>query len=72
MSRTSTEKQKRGPDDFADQAEGRQTGLVGELLAFLRQTRKWWLAPAILMLLLVGVVVVLGGTAVAPLIYTLF
>ena len=57
---------------FSDQAKGRQGNLAGELLAFLRNTRKWWLAPVIVLLALVGVLVVLGGTSVAPFIYTLF
>lgn len=59
-------------EEFAHQAEQRQTSLVGEMFAFLRYTRKWWLAPAILLLLFVGLLVVLGGTSVAPFIYTLF
>jgi hypothetical protein len=57
---------------FADQAKQRQNSFVGELFAFLRHTKKWWLAPAIAMLVLVGLLVVLGGSAVAPFIYTLF
>jgi hypothetical protein len=36
------------------------------------QTRKWWLVPLIVVLLGIGVIVVLGGTAAAPFIYTLF
>ena len=38
----------------------------------MRIRKKWWLAPVILALLVVGAFVVLGGTAAAPLIYTLF
>ena len=34
--------------------------------------KKWWLTPIILTLLLIGVLVVLSGTAVAPFIYTLW
>ena len=57
---------------FADQAKQRQHSFVGELFAFLRHTKKWWLTPAIVMLVLVGLLIVLGGSAVAPFIYTLF
>ena len=57
---------------FADQAEGRQGSIVTEMFAFLRHTKKWWLAPAFILLLLIGVLVVFGGTAFAPFIYTLF
>lgn len=44
-----------------------------DLWDFLKERKKWWLAPLILVLLLVGILVVIGGTsAVAPFIYTLF
>jgi hypothetical protein len=59
-------------DDFARQARQGQTSAPREFWEFLRQSRKWWLTPIILFLLLVGVLVVLGGTAAAPFIYTLF
>ena len=60
-------------DDFAAQAseEGR-TSLVGEFIEFLGQNKKWWLAPIIVSMLLLGALVLLGGTAAAPFIYTLF
>jgi Family of unknown function (DUF5989) len=57
---------------FADQAKQRQTNLASEVFAFLRHTKKWWLAPAIVMLALLGFLIVLGGSSVAPFIYTLF
>jgi hypothetical protein len=43
-----------------------------ELWLFLKQRKKWWLLPLILVLLVLGVLVILGGTALAPFIYTLF
>jgi drug/metabolite transporter superfamily protein YnfA len=46
--------------------------LVYELWAFLRENRKWWLAPIVVTLLLFGVVLALSGSAAAPFIYTLF
>ena len=47
--------------------------IIKDLWAFLRERKKWWLLPVILILLLVGVLIVLStGTAVAPFIYTLF
>jgi hypothetical protein len=59
-------------DDFAREAESAERGFIHELFGFLRQNRKWWLLPAIIVLLLVGVLGVLGGTALAPFIYTMF
>lgn len=46
---------------------------LSELLAFMRERKKFWLLPIILVLLLFGALLVLTeGTAVAPFIYTLF
>lgn len=59
-------------DTFTSQAETKETSLAREMLAFLRHTRKWWLAPILLLLLLVGLLVALGGSVVAPFIYALF
>jgi hypothetical protein len=59
-------------DEFLARASGKQTGLISELIGFLRANKKWWLAPIIVAILLLGLLVVLGGTAAAPFIYTLF
>jgi hypothetical protein len=51
----------------------RRARLLGEIWAFLRVRKKWWLAPMIMVLLLLGLLtVVTQGSAVAPFIYTLF
>ena len=47
-------------------------GVTAELWHFVTTSRKWWLLPVLTLILLFGLVVVLGNTAVAPLIYTLF
>lgn len=47
-------------------------GPLREFWYFLNRTRKWWMAPVILALLLVGFILLTGGTALAPLIYTVF
>ena len=59
-------------DTLARKAEEKQKGILSEYWAFLRQEKKWWLAPFLLFLLAVGAFVALGGTAAAPFIYTLF
>lgn len=47
--------------------------LLGELWAFMRERKKFWLAPIILVLLALGGLIVLTqGSVVAPFIYTLF
>jgi Family of unknown function (DUF5989) len=46
---------------------------VLELWAFMKERKKFWLFPIVLVLLLFGTLVVLTqGSAVAPFIYTLF
>lgn len=59
-------------DDFTAQAGEARTGLVREFSDFLRENKKWWLAPIIVSVLLLGGLVLLSGTAAAPFIYTLF
>jgi drug/metabolite transporter superfamily protein YnfA len=47
--------------------------LLCDLWAWLRERKKYWLVPIILVLLLLGALLVLSsGSAVAPFIYTLF
>lgn len=47
--------------------------LLKDLWDFMKVRKKFWLAPVIVILLLLGVLVVLTqGSAVAPFIYTLF
>lgn len=49
------------------------TSFLGELWDFMRERKKFWLAPIIIMLLMLGALIVLSeGSAVAPFIYTLF
>ena len=59
-------------DELARQAEGKSQGLLREYWEFLLHNKKWWLIPIIVALLLVGVLIVFGGSAAAPFIYTLF
>ena len=47
--------------------------LIQDLWAFMRERKKFWLAPIIVVMVLLGAVIVLAqGSAVAPFIYTLF
>ena len=57
---------------FARQAEEPQVGILYEFCLFLRYNKKWWLAPILIVLLLMGAVLWVGATAAAPFIYTLF
>lgn len=44
-----------------------------DLIGFLRERKKFWLIPVIIILLIFGVLIVLSsGSAISPFIYTLF
>jgi hypothetical protein len=43
-----------------------------ELWHFLGHTKKWWLLPVLVTLLLLGLLMWMSTTAAAPFIYTLF
>jgi hypothetical protein len=47
--------------------------LLKDLWDFMKARKKFWLAPIVIVLLLLGALIVLSqGSAVAPFIYTLF
>ena len=53
--------------------EIKNKGLIAELWDFLKVRKAWWLAPIIIMLLVVSVLIVFGqSSAVSPFIYALF
>jgi hypothetical protein len=44
-----------------------------DIWAFMKERKKFWLAPVLFILLLLGVLIIFGGgSALAPFIYTLF
>ncbi len=47
-------------------------GFIAELWGFLKENRKWWLLPILVLLLALGLLTFLAGTSAAPFIYTLF
>lgn len=47
--------------------------VLSEFWEFMRMNKKYWLAPIVIVLLLVGFLLVLAkGSVVAPFVYTLF
>jgi hypothetical protein len=47
--------------------------LLKDLWGFLKERKKFWLGPIIIIVLLLGALIVLSeGSAIAPFIYTLF
>jgi len=47
--------------------------LAREFLAFLKEEKKWWIAPLVVMVVLLGALVIFAqSSALAPFIYTVF
>lgn len=60
-------------NDFEKSAQEQvDAGFFCELWGFLRQNKKWWLLPILVLLLLFAALIFLSGTGLAPFIYTLF
>jgi hypothetical protein len=59
-------------DELARLAERRSQGPFREFLYLVVRTRKYWMVPIIVVLLFAGLIVVAGGSSLAPLIYALF
>lgn len=50
-----------------------QITLVREFWMFMRERKKWWLLPILMVMVLVGMLLVFAqGSALAPFIYTIF
>ncbi len=63
----------KNPSEF-EKVAARQPGggFLGELWAFLKTNKKWWLVPILVTFLILGLLILLSSTGVAPFIYTLF
>lgn len=57
---------------FRAEAERKPRSWPAEFLHFLLHNKKWWLIPIVVVLLLAGALVLIGGSGIAPFIYTLF
>jgi hypothetical protein len=58
--------------DFERHSRSGRGGLMAEFWGLLRENKKWWLLPILIVLVGMGGLILLSGTAVAPFIYTLF
>jgi hypothetical protein len=59
-------------NEFVKSSGQKRGSLITEFWGLLKHNKKWWLLPIIFILLLLGLLVFLGGTAIAPFIYPLF
>ena len=57
---------------FEQAQQEKQAGILKEFYLFLKHNKKYWMIPIVLTLLALAALILLGGTAVAPFIYTLF
>jgi hypothetical protein len=58
--------------EFENLSDSADPGIVREFLEFLRDNKKWWLAPILIVTLLLVGLVFLTASPAAPFIYTLF
>ena len=63
---------KESASKFAEQVEQKSPNMISEFWGLLRYNKKWWLAPIIVVAVILGGLMLLFGTPLAPLIYTLF
>jgi hypothetical protein len=59
-------------ESFQEVAEQEAPGLLKEFWLFLAYNKKWWLLPIVAVMVLLGVLIYLSSTPLAPFIYTLF
>jgi hypothetical protein len=50
-----------------------RVGIIREFFEFVRERKKWWIAPILVFLVLLGVLLIFASSsALAPFIYSLF
>jgi hypothetical protein len=63
----------RPPSEFETvSARDVRGSFLRELWKFVKHNKKWWLLPTLAVILLLGLLVLLSGTSLAPFIYSLF
>ena len=50
-----------------------RVAIIREFFAFLRERKKWWIAPILVFMVVLGVLLIFAsGSPLAPFIYSLF
>ncbi|HTN03416.1 DUF5989 family protein [Planctellipticum variicoloris] len=57
---------------FQQAADAPDPGIIREFIDFLSTSKKWWLTPIIVVLLLVAGLVLLAGSPAGPFLYSLW
>ncbi len=58
--------------EFKQLSKEDRPSLIADFWLFLKTNKKWWLLPILVVLGLLGILVLLSSSAVAPFIYPLF
>ena len=64
--------QKNKAKEFDELAQKKRSSIITEFWGFLKFNKKWWLIPILIVLLILCLLVLLSGTAIAPFLYPLF
>jgi hypothetical protein len=59
-------------NEFEKAAQQKPPSLPSQFVLFLMENKKWWLLPIVIVIGLVGLLAVFGGSGAAPFIYTMF
>jgi hypothetical protein len=59
-------------NEFEHLADEAPPSFVKEVWYMVASDKRWWLAPVVIAIVILGALVMLTGTGVAPFIYTLF
>ena len=59
-------------NEFEQAGNEKPLSLIEEFLVFIRENKQWWLIPILLIFGLIGILVTLSATGVAPFIYPAF
>ena len=61
------------PSAFEKAAAAQKSGgFLSDLWLFLKTNKKWWLIPILCVFLIIGLLMLLSSTGLAPYIYALF
>jgi hypothetical protein len=63
----------KAPEPVSPAEEPVSDSIFSEFVLFLKEEKKWWLAPLVIVLLALSAVIIFAeGSAIAPFIYTIF
>ncbi len=57
---------------FEEAGQEKEVSLLAEFFTMLKENKKYWMIPIILILLGFGLLIMMGGSAAAPFIYQIF